>query len=178
SYRKINTGPIRFEGGNRMIGGDMESVEAWATSKWISYKLQMKGLKADVSCDSVSARTGNSGMHIYVRKDGQEFPFMTEQPPIWMEIPIPVQTGELVCIQGWIRIPNDLTNTVDGLTISEDHGGPALGLRFAKATPWRPFAFYRYAAFTGTMKIKISMDGYGDVHLDDLAASVVPPEKK
>ncbi|MDD3586553.1 MAG: hypothetical protein PHQ75_05180, partial [Thermoguttaceae bacterium] len=137
SYRKINSGSIRFEGGNRIIGGDMESVQAWSAGKWIRYELPTHGVKSGVSCDSVSAHTGASGMRLHVSKAGEQFPFAMEQSPIWMEIPISVQTGELICVQGWIRIPNDLTNTVDGLTVSEDHGGPALGLRFKKATPWR-----------------------------------------
>ncbi len=76
----------------------------------------------------------------------------------------------MICVQGWIKIPKDLTNSVDGIEIYDDQGGRGLALRFKKAMGWTRFAFYRMATNNGPMRIRFSMSGVGEVWLDDVAA--------
>ena len=78
-----------------------------------------------------------------------------------------------MCVQGWIRIPKKLTNSVDGFEIYDNQGGRALALRFQEATEWKRFAFYRHSTSDGLMRVRFAMSGVGEVWLDDVAAYVV-----
>ena len=172
-YDKLHTGRLRVGGANRLIGGDMEKTEDWTTGKWTRYETLPAGIATGLSRNPAAARNGNFGLALTVTQSAADAPVEMESPPLTVEVPVPVRTGELLCVEGWIRIPKPLVNGVDGFMIYESQGGPSLALRFVDATDWRPFAFYRYAAYDGEMKLNFSLSGYGEVHLDDVTVRAV-----
>ncbi|MBQ4196203.1 MAG: hypothetical protein II622_08825, partial [Thermoguttaceae bacterium] len=131
-------------------------------------------LNGQVVYDSVAKRTGERGLHIVVSPQvaGQP-PAEAECPAIIAEVGFNTRIGQLICIQGWIKIPRDLTNSVDGVEIYDDQGGKALALRFKQASEWKRFAFYRISTNDGPMRLRFAFSGVGEVYLDDVAAYVV-----
>lgn len=173
NYKRINGKEIQLVEDNRIQGGDMENMSIWTNGPWARFQDPVPGVRAEVMLDLGSAHSGSYGLRFRNQKETPQSPSWMENPPETMEVRIPVRTGEMICFQGWIKIPEDLRNTVDGFFIYDDHGGPALGLRFTKKTDWRQFAFYRYASYDGEMKFRFSLSGYGDVWIDDVSAHVV-----
>ncbi len=172
-YRKLVSGKIRPVGANLIRGGDMENPSALTTnSGWQIYKEESFNLTSTVSSDAISARTGQYGMHVVVNSPNAQPPVEAECPVVCVEAQLPTQKGQLVCVQGWIKIPNDLQNSVDGVQVYADQGGGALALRFKKKTDWKRFAFYRVAS-NDNMRIRFAFSGVGEVYLDDVAAYVV-----
>ncbi|MDO5554823.1 MAG: hypothetical protein Q4G68_13780 [Planctomycetia bacterium] len=173
AYGRINSQEIKLTGDNLIQGGNMEDPAAWTHGNWTRYEAPVPATRVIVSRDAQSARAGSFGLHLGTLQEGNEIPVEMESPPVWIEVPIQVRTGQMICVQGWLALPGDLTHTTDGLKIYDDHGGEALALRFKEQTPWRRFAFYRYAAFDGEMKIRFSLSGYGEVWLDEISAYIV-----
>jgi hypothetical protein len=85
-----------------------------------------------------------------------------------------VRMGELICVQGWIRIPQPLESTVDGFMVFDSLGGEELALRFLQTSgEWREFAFYRSVPTDTNYYVVFALNGIGEVHLDDVHVSAV-----
>jgi hypothetical protein len=100
---------------------------------------------------------------------------LLETVPLWVATPpITVRQGEMICVNGWIRIPNTLESTVDGLMIFDSLGGEGLALRFINTnSDWREFTFYRLVPADGNYYVFFALNGFGEVHLDDIRVSPV-----
>ena len=172
-YGKIASGHVRLTGENRLVGGDMERVEEWTGGSWNRFDSPFPGVNISLRRDPAAAYRGALGLTFSVTADGPGAPVLTEVPPLSVTAPANVHTGELVCVQGWIRIDGRLAEGTDGFMIYESHGGPALAQRFYHTDGWKPFAFYRYAATEGDMTLTFSLSTYGQVQIDEVSVQPV-----
>ncbi len=174
-YEKIISGKIKTQEPNLIAGGDMEdSAQAWRDNGWRVYTEDSALVRGETFLDRTAARTGKQGLRAVVStRDGGEGPSEVESPSLFVETSFPSRVGQIICVQGWIKIPQTLKNSVDGVEIYDDQGGEGLALRFKNACGWKRFAFYRLATNEGTMRIRIACSGVGEVWLDDLGAYVV-----
>ena len=92
-----------------------------------------------------------------------------------ISVSFPVHTGEMLCIEGWIAIPQNLTSGVDGFMVYDNHGGIALAQRYRERIRWHPFAFYRFAAWDSEMTLVFAMSGLGTLKPDDVSVRTVSP---
>lgn len=89
--------------------------------------------------------------------------------------PIKVDAGQVVRITGWIRVPANITASVDGAMIWDSLGGESLALRYHRATDWKKFVLNRPVRESGEIKLNIAMTGIGTVELDDLSIELATP---
>lgn len=172
-YDDILSGAIRPTGANLVRGGDFENAATWADDGWrLNYKTS-PSVVARVSFENAAARSGSNGLRVVVSAPQNRAPVEVEFPAATLETEFPTRVGQTICVQGWIKIPQTLTNSVDGVKIYDDQGGEALALRFRDATDWRRFAFYRRAINDGTTRLRFEFSGLGEVLLDDVVAQVV-----
>ena len=175
-YHKLISGKLRAVGANLIRGGDMESPSTAQMDGWQFYQERAANISGEIRYDQQASRPGSGSLGLLVRifpeREG-EAPLEAECPAMFVETSFPTKVGQLICIQGWIKIPRDLTNSADGMTLYEDQGGKALALRFKKACNWKRFAFYRLSTNDGPMRIRFAFSGCGEVYLDDVAAHVV-----
>ena len=173
NYGRIASGKVRLTGENRLVGGDMERAEDWTAGSWNRYDVPFDGVASSLRRDSASAYRGALGLTFAVTADGDGAPVQTELPPLTVTAPANVHIGELVCVQGWIRIEGKLAEGTDGFMIYESHGGPALAQRYYETDGWKRFAFYRYAATEGDMTLTFSLCTHGQVRLDEVSVQPV-----
>ena len=57
--------------------------------------------------------------------------------------PVRFAPGTLVRVSGWIRVPNDITGSADGVLFYDDAGGEPLGVRVSHLPHWKQFHLYR-----------------------------------
>jgi hypothetical protein len=162
-------------GPNLLEQGEFEDMGATLQAGWRHFAHPVEGAAGQVEMVSAAAHNGQFGLRLVVSpEDPKNPPAMIESTPIWITSPaVPVRMGDLVCVRGWVRIPNPLTSTVDGLLIFDSLGGEALGERIGRASQWREFAFYRAAPRDGELSVTFALSGLGEVHLDDVAIQVM-----
>lgn len=98
---------------------------------------------------------------------------LVETPPTWIVTPdVPITAGTLLRIRGWVRIPEPIQGTYDGLVIFDSAAGEALGLRFGETRGWQPFVLYRVAPRSGPVRVTFALAGFGEAWLDDVAIEV------
>jgi len=123
-----------------------------------------------------AARSGQMGLQLVVAPEiPTDKPRQLETVPLWVVTPaMPIRMGEMICVDGWIRIPQPLQSTVDGLMIFDSLGGEELALRFVQTNgEWRQFTFYRIAPEDSNYRVCFALNGFGEVHLDDIRVSTV-----
>ena len=174
-YERLMSGAIKTSGSNLILGGDMESQQNWNSLGWSITEGASTMTKGTITLSPDAAKSGAVGVKATIeRLPTMEYePAHVETPTLYLENTFNVQIGSLVCIQGWIKIPEDLKGSVDGVEIYDDQGGQTLALRFKRAVDWKHFAFYRRASSSGQMRIRFAFSGIGTVYLDDVAAYVV-----
>jgi hypothetical protein len=57
--------------------------------------------------------------------------------------------------------------------IFDSLGGEALALRFLETKDWQEFAFYRNVPTDGNYYVTFGLQGFGEVHIDDVSISAV-----
>jgi len=172
AYQRTNGGTL---GANRLPGGDM-AMQTLEQAGWevMSHRVQgVSNVWAGVS--QTAARSGQSGLRMATAPDPSDKPKQLETVPIWVATPpMTVRMGEMICVNGWIRIPQPLESTVDGLMIFDSLGGEELALRFRHTSgEWHEFAFYRNVPADSNYYVFFALNGFGEVHLDDLRVAAV-----
>ena len=162
---------------NRLTGGNME-MQSLRQAGWEPMAHIVEGGSVSTRMEIVptAARSGQTGLRLVVAPtDASDKPKQLETVPLWVSTPaMPVRMGEMICVNGWIRIPHPLESTVDGLMIFDSLGGEELALRFLRRErEWREFVFYRIVPEDGNYYIFFALGGFGEVHLDDIRVSSV-----
>lgn len=84
--------------------------------------------------------------------------------------------GTLVRISGWVKIPQPIAASADGVLVYDSIGGEPLALRTTAAVKeWRQFALYRRVPASGQVFVTAAMTGLGTVYLDDVRIEPLLP---
>jgi hypothetical protein len=173
-YNRVSGGTL---GPNRLPTGDMESRPLWTQAGWFSERHEINDVMTPIVAIAPGGRKpGNSCLSISVKSlPNEEQPLQLETAPVWITSPpIPVRMGELICVNGWVRIPRTIESGVDGLMIYDSFGGESLALRFTRQMKdWKEFVFYRYAPMDGHFFLFFSLFGIGEAQIDDVSVSAV-----
>ncbi|MDR1494396.1 MAG: hypothetical protein LBT05_17005 [Planctomycetaceae bacterium] len=191
------------KGESRLSGGDCEDVALWGQAGWQCLEMETEGITALVSVGNPQAahsgqggllmrlsQTASSASHDVAGTNsvtlasgstgGETLPL--ETAPVWATSPpIRVLGGELLCVTGYIKIPQTLQGNADGLMIMDSMGGEPLAIRFnATDGQWRQFACYRKTPDVvppnASMVVTFALNAVGEVHLDDLEVHAIVPQ--
>jgi len=163
-------------GTNRLPGGDME-MRTLEQAGWEPMGHKVEGVfAAKKEIVPLAKRSGQMGLRLVVAPETpSDIPKQLETVPLWVATPpMPVRMGEMICVSGWIRIPQPLISTVDGFMVFDSLGGEELALRFLHTSGnWREFVFYRNVPKDRDYHVFFALGGIGEVHLDDVRVSAV-----
>jgi hypothetical protein len=164
-------------GPSRLPGGDFEDLAATLAAGWSHLRYPCVGLETGADLVPEAAHCGNSGLRLEARPEGPASPpAVVETAPVWITSPaVPVEAGQLVCIQGWVQVPAAVTGSVDGLLIVDSLGGEALAQRIGRTDGWQQFTLYRLAPEAGRMSVTFALSGLGEVWLDDVSIRCLEP---
>jgi len=173
AYQRTNGATL---GPNRLLGGNME-MQSLRQAGWEPMShIDERVATARIEIVRAAARSGQTGLRLVVAPtDDSNKPKQLETIPLWVSTPaMSVRMGEMICVNGWIRISRALESTVDGLMIFDSLGGEELALRFLRRErEWREFVFYRIVPEDGNYYVFFALDGFGEVQLDDIRVSSV-----
>lgn len=162
---------------NALAGGDFEDLDHMRRSGWRHQRDSQSPLVSQVELSPEIARSGRAALRIRVGADANATaPVAIESAPVWVtSAPVPVVRGQMVRIHGWVRLPQGVSGSRDGLLIADTIGGLALAHRIREAPQWQEFALYRVAPSNGEISVTFAMTGIGEAWLDDVSILLVQP---
>ena len=167
-------------GPSRIAGGDFEDLDTMMRAGWryIQHSSPTVQTAADLAPDAAPQRPARVCGWPPRPSIPKNPPAVVETPPVlFTSPPVQVEAGQIVCIYGWVQVPEPITGSTDGLLIVDSLAGEALADRIGQTDGWRQFALYRVAPQSGAMCVTFALSGMGEARLDDVAIQVVeaPP---
>jgi hypothetical protein len=157
-------------GPNLLPGGDFEDLGGLFGAGWQHLQHPAPGIETAAELSPAAAHSGRFGLRLVCRQPQPGETTVVESPPLWFASPaMPVEAGELVRIQGWVRVPQPIAGSVDGLMIVDSLGGQALAQRVPRTDGWERFTFFRVAPRQGTMAVTFVLCGLGEAFVDDVS---------
>ncbi len=162
-------------GPSRIAGGDFEDLDTMMRAGWRYIQHFSPSLQTAADLAPDAARSGRLGLRLAVAAvEPKNPPAVVETPPVlFTSPPVQVETGQIVCVHGWVWVPSPITGSTDGLLIVDSLSGEALADRIGPTDGWRQFALYRAAPQSGAMCVTFALSGLGEARLDDVAIQVV-----
>lgn len=159
---------------NLLTSGGFEDREAF-TTEWGVETTPGEGVQAAAD---LHASGGEKGTQCLRLSSGTEnlrdvARFLTEPQVRVMSPGVPVERGGLVHVRGRVRVKTAPIRTLDGLRISDSVGGEALALSFRNEEGWQEFEMLRTPSQRGMFQISFSLQGLGEVWLDDVSVRTV-----
>lgn len=161
--------------GNRLSAGDCENLNAMLGAGWKHYLHEQGGVTTRVDLTPRAAHSGSAGLIMRAEPaDAEHKPRAVETPPVWVTTaPVPLEAGDLVQIDAWVRIDKPITGSVDGLLVIDSLSGRALAMRQSDAKGWRQVTMYRAAARSGPVAVTFALAGLGEAAIDDVSIQIV-----
>jgi hypothetical protein len=159
---------------NQLPAGDFESLDHLRASGWKNVSQSPGSVQGFVELSPQSPHGGRANLRLLAAANNpQDEPAALEVPPVQIvSPPIRVRSGQLVRIHGWIRVPQPIKGSQDGLLIYDSLAGAQLADRIAVADAWREFVLYRAATVDGDVSITFALTGIGEAHVDDVTISI------
>ncbi len=88
--------------------------------------------------------------------------------------PISVKSGDLLHVTGWVKIPRDITDSLEGFRIYDTQFGASCALQWTEETDWHQFQMLRPIWKQEDLKLILELHGLGDVAIDDLKVQILP----
>ena len=85
---------------------------------------------------------------------------------------VSVRRGQLVRINGWAKITQNINGSQDGLMIFDSSSGRAMAQRIQQTRGWQEFTLYRAARRDGPITVTFALTGLGEVLLDDISIAL------
>ena len=101
-------------------------------------------------------------------------PQIVARPLVWITSPpVRATADQLLEISGWVRVPEPIVGSIDGVQIVDSLGGPELALRLKASPEWQPFRLVRGVSETSDVAVTFVLAGLGSASIDDVAIPVL-----
>jgi hypothetical protein len=162
---------------NSLAAGDFEDLNHLRASGWQNLSHAGEIVRTWVELSPQSPQGAGTSLRLQAAAaDPKSPPGVLENPPLQIvSPPVPVRRGQWLRIHGWIRVPEQITASPDGVLIYDSLGGPALAERFQVTDGWREFLFYRVAPVDGGLSLTFALTGLGEAAFDDVSISLHEP---
>jgi hypothetical protein len=157
-------------GPNLLPTGGCENLQQMMVAGWKHHQHKQDNITTAVDLSPQVAHAGGGGLRLKAAAMlADNKPTAIESAPMWVTTPpIQVQAGQWLEIQGWARISEPITGSVDGLLVIDSLTGPSLAQRITTPGEWQPFTIYRGVPQSGTMTVTFALSGLGEAWLDDI----------
>jgi hypothetical protein len=155
---------------NLLEGGDFEKLDDAVRQNWAMQETTLDPVRTRAAIVAERAQQGKHCLKLEVKpQDPRHLPGALERTFLAVHTPAyPVQPGSLVRISGWVRIPEPIQASADGVLFYDSAGGEPLAVRLTDPTPWRRFTLYRRVPETGFINLTVALTGIGTAYFDDL----------
>jgi hypothetical protein len=148
----------------------MEDLSLLLQAGWRHYQNPAEPAVAEVFQGPEAAFRGRAGLVLRVAPaPDQPAATFLETPPVWLLSPtLPAPAAEWVRISLWVKIPEELQGTVEGLVVADSYGGLPMALRLRKTEGWKRLELYRRVPPGRPLEVLVALTGYGTAYIDEL----------
>ncbi len=158
---------------NGLAGGDFENLQHMMSNGWENRRLDNEKLITNVELSEAARVDGRYGLKMSVNPRTAT-PQLIESTPLWISTPeIPIKSGQLLRIHGWVNVPQVIQGTHDGLMVTDSLGGTDMAERIPVTRGWQEFTLYRGAPSDGVLKVTFSLGGVGEALLDEVTIRAI-----
>lgn len=152
---------------NGLGAGEFENLEQLLANGWENIRAEDPNLETLVELSPQGAVAGQTGLRL-VAAAGSAPQGSASRPPLRIHSgSVRIPAGKLVRIHGWVKLPQPLRGTAEGLLIFDSLGGRDLGLRVRQTEGWQEIVMYRATAEEVDLRLTIQLQGLGEVFLDE-----------
>ena len=170
-----NRDSMRFET-NHLEGGEFEDLPTLMRSGWRNIQAPIPNVLSTVSLSPDHPKRGNYSLLIGARTMSERS--MTDSSGqanvLVRSSPIEIPRGQLVRIEGWVRVDKPLSQASDGLMIFDSLGGPRLAHRIRQTNGWERFESFRISSGEAPVTISLALTGMGQALIDGLVVQTQP----
>lgn len=155
---------------NLLAGGDFEKADESVRQHWTMQETTLDAVQARAAIVAEQAQQGKHCLKLEIKpRDARYVPGALERTFLAVHTPAyPLQPNSLVRITGWVRIPDPIQASADGVLFYDSAAGEPLAVRLTDPTPWRRFTLYRRVPESGLVSVTMALTGIGTVYFDDL----------
>lgn len=167
----------RLPNADLLAGGNFENLQIWLNAGWDHFQHHVPGVTAQANLVPEAAHSGTLGLCLSVAPAvPDQVPQLVESPPVWiMSAPVRLERGSLVVIRGWVRIPEPIQGSPDGLLIIDSLTGQPLAERIHADDQWQEFVLYRACPQSGAVRLTFALSGIGTAYVDDVSIQALAP---
>ena len=159
---------------NALPGGDFEDLDHMLASGWLQHRADIPAVQTAVELSFQTPHAGRSSLHLQAWTQRAAGSLHLDGWPITVvSSPLPLLAGQLVRIHGWVNVPGEIRDTLDGLLIIDSLGGLPLAERIEPTKGWQEFTLYRMATRGEELTVTFALTGLGEVWLDDVTVSPI-----
>lgn len=165
----------RPPGANLLPGGNFENLQIWLNAGWDHFQHPVPGVIAQANLAPEAAHSGTLGLRLAVApKALDQVPQLVESPPVWItSAPVNLEIRSLVVIRGWVRIPEPIQGSADGLLVIDSLTGQHLAERIHANDQWQEFVLYRACPQSGPVRLTFALSGMGTAYVDDVSIQIL-----
>lgn len=169
---------FRENGEELLVGCDFEDLSLLVQLGWRHYLNPSEPAAGQVLLSAQAAYRGQSGLELRAEPaSGAASQPLLESPPLWLvSPPLSPPPGGWVVISMWVRIPEEIRGSIDGLIIADSYGGLPMGVRLRKTTGWQRVELHRRVPNNRSLEVLITLSGYGVAFVDEMTVNWVPDE--
>jgi hypothetical protein len=158
-----------------LAGGDFENLQQMIGTGWRHFEHAQPNVQTTVELSPAAPYSGQFCLKITAQPHKPDAAAtLIESTPLWItSAPAHLESGDIVCIRGRVRIAKPITGSIDGLMIIDSLGGESLAERMNQASGWKPFVLYRAAPYSTDMTVTFALTGLGEVDIDDVTVHLV-----
>jgi hypothetical protein len=157
-------------GPNLLTNADFELPPTQVPQAWSLQEVTLDDV--DLSAERVTEqpKEGRQCLKLQIKpRDPKNPPAALERTFLGITTPVvKAPSGSIVQVSGWIRIPDPIQASVDGVMFFDSIGGEPLAVRLTGKTPWRKFTLHRRVGATGTLSVTMALTGIGTAYFDDV----------
>lgn len=156
---------------NLLLSGGFEDFDTMIVDGWEHAQNIIDGVKASAELKTDrQAKQGKSTLRLVAGVEAKhETPRFIEHSPVVVTTPpVTVEAGQILHISGWIKLNTPVIGSRDGVMIYDSITGPLGAIRWREKSDWQRIELIREVYRTEPFRLTISLNGLGDVQLDDL----------
>lgn len=151
--------------------GDFEVPAGTSQQGWVVQEVAtLDPVVASVKRSAEGPHNGKQCVKFEVRpKDPRRVPAALERTFVALHSPaVKLPPGTLVRVSAWVRVPNQIAGSPDGVLFYDSVGGEPLAVRLTAPQKWKRFSLYRRVPESGTIHVTLAMSGLGTAYFDDV----------